>query len=301
LGQEQAVAAVAGAIRRGKAGLADPARPIGSFIFLGPTGVGKTELSRALASCLFGKKDALIRLDMSEYMEKHAVAKLIGSPPGYVGFEEGGQLTERVRRRPYAVILFDEIEKAHSDVSNLLLQILEDGVLTDSQGRSVNFKNTVVIMTSNVGARHITEHKSLGFAQTDTYGDADMKKDIMAELKKLFRPELLNRLDEVIVFNKLPKGELRGIARKMLRELAARAMENEIILAFSDAAVERIAKEGEDSAYGARPMRRAVRRLVEDPLAEQILAGKIQPGEHLLCEWGDDAFVFLHQALALGE
>lgn len=288
MGQTQAVEAVANAIRRGKAGLADPSRPIGSFIFLGPTGVGKTELSRALAECLFGGKDALIRLDMSEYMEKHAVSKLIGSPPGYVGYEEGGQLTERVRRKPYSVLLFDEIEKAHPDVSNLLLQILEDGTLTDSQGRKVNFRNTVVILTSNVGARHITERKSLGFASGDAYREEDMKKDVMDELRRLFRPELLNRLDEIIVFSRLEPEELRQIARKLLSELSLRAEESGVSLDFSEATVDKIAGEGQDSVYGARPLRRAVRRNVEDRLARQILSGAVKPGQRILCDYQDD-------------
>jgi ATP-dependent Clp protease ATP-binding subunit ClpC len=294
IGQEQAVKAVSNAIRRGKAGLGDPARPIGSFIFLGPTGVGKTELCRALAESLFGRKDALIRLDMSEYMEKHAVSRLIGAPPGYVGFEEGGQLTEKIRRRPYSVILFDEIEKAHSDIFNILLQILEDGVLTDSQGRSVNFKNTVIIMTSNIGARHITEQKSLGFATQSQYSAKEMNSDIMSELKKLFRPEFLNRIDEVIVFKKLGQAEIGSIARKMMGELAARARGNGVRLEFSDAVVEKIAEKGFDPLYGARPLRRAVQHEIEDALAEQILGGAIGAGAHIQCDY-DGAFTFRHK------
>ncbi|MCL2056226.1 MAG: ATP-dependent Clp protease ATP-binding subunit [Oscillospiraceae bacterium] len=295
LGQGQAVSAVAGAIRRGRAGLADPARPVGSFLFLGPTGVGKTELAKALAENLFGQKGAMIRLDMSEYMEKHAAAKLIGSPPGYIGFEEGGQLTERVRRRPYSVVLFDEVEKAHSDVWGLLLQILEDGLLTDSQGRAVSFKNTVVIMTSNIGARHITDHKQLGFGTDGTRPEGDMKRDIMAELKKTFRPELLNRLDEIIIFNRLGEENLLGIAKKLLGELCARAGENNISLEFSEATAQIIAREGIGSVYGARPLRRAVRKQIEDPLARRILSGEVQPGEHLFCDIGEDGLVIHHK------
>lgn len=291
IGQTEAVKAVAGAVRRGKAGLSDPLRPIGSFIFLGPTGVGKTSLSRALAECLFGKKDALIRLDMSEYMEKHAVSRLIGAPPGYVGFEDGGQLTERIRRRPYSVVLFDEIEKAHGDVFNILLQILEDGILTDSQGRSVNFKNTVIIMTSNIGARHITEHKKLGFTSNDN-NSADMAtKEITTELKKLFRPEFLNRVDDTVIFKKLGRTEIVGIARRMTAELANRAKGNGITIEFTDSAVEKLAEKGFDESYGARPLRRAMQREIEDKLSDLILSGEVKPGGRVSCDYDND-FVF---------
>jgi len=293
VGQDQAVAAVAGAIRRSKVGLKDPKRPIGSFIFLGPTGVGKTELCLALAEILFAKKDSLIRLDMSEYMEKHAVAKLIGSPPGYVGYEEGGQLTEKVRRKPYSVVLFDEIEKAHPDVFNILLQILEDGTLTDSQGRSVSFRNTVVIMTSNAGARQISEQKTLGFSGTDEdQSDRDMKKNVMSELRNQFKPEFLNRVDEIIIFDKLGREEMHQIARKMFRRLAGKAHDMGIQLDFTESAVSKISEEGFDIVYGARPLRRAVQQKIEDKLADKILKGQIVPGEALLCDFDGD-FVFV--------
>ncbi|MCL2857774.1 MAG: ATP-dependent Clp protease ATP-binding subunit [Oscillospiraceae bacterium] len=296
VGQDTAVAAVAGAIRRGKVGLKDPGRPIGSFIFLGPTGVGKTELCLALAEALFAKKDSLIRMDMSEYMEKHTVAKLIGSPPGYVGYEEGGQLTEKVRRRPYSVVLFDEIEKAHPDVFNILLQILEDGQLTDSQGRRVSFKNTVVIMTSNAGARHITQQRTLGFSggERDQTG-SEMKKEVMAEVRTIFRPEFLNRVDEIIVFDKLRREEIRQIARKMFRHLSGKAKDMGIRLDFTESAISQISEEGFDIIYGARPLRRAVQRKIEDRLADKILKGQVQPGESLLCDYNgeDEGFVFL--------
>ncbi len=294
VGQDQAVTAVAGAIRRSKVGLKDPQRPIGSFIFLGPTGVGKTELCLALAETLFSKKDALIRLDMSEYMEKHTVAKLIGSPPGYVGYDDGGQLTEKVRRRPYGVVLFDEIEKAHPDVFNILLQILEDGILTDSQGRSVSFKNSVIIMTSNVGARHITEQRQLGFSGsfTDAQSAQEMKKEVMGELKHLFKPEFLNRVDEIIVFDKLGREEIRQIAQKMFRQLALKALDMGIRLEFTDLAVDKISEVGFDIIYGARPLRRAVQQKIEDKLADSILKGHVLPGEALLCDFQED-FVFV--------
>ncbi len=294
VGQDQAVTAVAGAIRRSKVGLKDPQRPIGSFIFLGPTGVGKTELCLALAETLFSKKDALIRLDMSEYMEKHTVAKLIGSPPGYVGYDDGGQLTEKVRRRPYGVVLFDEIEKAHPDVFNILLQILEDGILTDSQGRSVSFKNSVIIMTSNVGARHITEQRQLGFSGslTEDQSSQEMKKEVMGELKHLFKPEFLNRVDEIIVFDKLGREEIRQIAQKMFRQLALKALDMGIQLEFTDLAVDKISEVGFDIIYGARPLRRAVQQKIEDKLADSILQGHVLPGEALLCDYQED-FVFV--------
>ena len=294
VGQDEAVSAISRAIRRGRVGLKDPKRPVGSFIFLGPTGVGKTELCKALAQAMFGDENAMLRLDMSEYMEKHTVSKLIGSPPGYVGFDEGGQLTEKVRRKPYSVVLFDEIEKAHPDVFNMLLQILEDGRLTDSRGRTVDFKNTVIIMTSNAGARLITEkHKSLGFAQEDGgEAKADTKELVMAELKKLFRPEFLNRIDDIIVFNKLTQDEIKQIASKMLGTLAKRLENMNIKISFTDAAVTAIADKGFDDAYGARPLRRAIQSEIEDTLSEQMLDGKITENSSVTCDYTDGEFVF---------
>ncbi|MBQ1639353.1 MAG: ATP-dependent Clp protease ATP-binding subunit, partial [Ruminococcus sp.] len=276
VGQNEAVTAVAKAIRRGRVGLKDPKRPVGSFIFLGPTGVGKTELCKALAQAMFGDENAMLRLDMSEYMEKHTVSKLIGSPPGYVGFDEGGQLTEKVRRKPYSVVLFDEIEKAHPDVFNMLLQILEDGRLTDSQGRTVDFKNTVIIMTSNVGARMITDkQKSLGFAQEEkAQKQEDIRSLVMGELKKVFRPEFLNRVDDIIVFNKLTQDEIKEIASKMLDTLAKRLKAMNIDITFTDAAVTAISDKGFDDSYGARPLRRAIQSEIEDALSEKMLDGE---------------------------
>ena len=286
IGQNEAVEAVAKAIKRGRVGLKDPKRPIGSFLFLGPTGVGKTELSKALAESLFGDENAMIRIDMSEYMEGHSISKLIGSPPGYVGFEEAGQLTEKIRRRPYSVVLFDEIEKAHPDVMNMLLQILEDGRLTDSQGRTVNFKNTVIIMTSNVGARLITEKKMLGFAKEgDNVEEKEyenIKKEVMAELKKSFRPEFLNRIDEIIVFHKLTEIEIRSIIDIMLKEVEKRLQEQKISVEIDSAAKELIAKKGTDTTYGARPLRRAIQSNIEDKIAEAILDDILKPGTKAL-------------------
>ena len=285
IGQKEAVEAVSKAIRRGRVGLKDPARPIGSFLFLGPTGVGKTELSKALAENLFGSEDAMIRVDMSEYMEPHSVSKLIGSPPGYVGFEEGGQLTEKIRRKPYAVILFDEIEKAHPDVMNMLLQILEDGRLTDSTGRTVNFKNTVIIMTSNVGARAITDKKMLGFSETqDDKKSADIeyenvKKDVLTELKKEFRPEFINRIDEIIVFHKLIPEEINQIIEIMLKQVQKRMEEQNIQIEIDESVKELISKKGIDTNYGARPLRRAIQSMLEDKIAESILDGIVKPGK----------------------
>ncbi len=282
VGQEEAVKAVAKAIRRGRVGLKDPKRPIGSFIFLGPTGVGKTELSKALAEAMFGSEDAIIRIDMSEYMEKHAVSRLVGSPPGYVGFEEGGQLTEKVRRNPYSVVLFDEIEKAHPDVFNLLLQILEDGILTDSQGRRVDFRNTVIIMTSNLGARNIVGQKTLGFAQESAAASYEkMKEGVMSDLKKSFRPEFLNRIDEIIVFHALKEDEIKKIAGYMLDSFKKRLLANEIEAEFEDSALSLLAKEGFDPTYGARPLRRAIQGKVEDAFAEEMLAGNVKPGDRV--------------------
>ncbi|MBQ5321242.1 MAG: ATP-dependent Clp protease ATP-binding subunit [Oscillospiraceae bacterium] len=273
-GQNEAVVAVSKAVRRGSAGLKDPKRPIGSFIFLGPTGVGKTELCKALAEALFGNENDVIRLDMSEYMEKHSVSRMVGSPPGYVGFDEGGQLTEKIRRKPYSVVLFDEIEKAHPDVFNMLLQILEDGILTDSTGRRVDFKNTVIIMTSNVGARLITETRtSLGF---NSEKEESSKEAVLSELKKTFRPEFLNRVDDIIVFNKLTEAEIKEIAFKMLSDLSKRSEKAGIILKFTDEAAALIAKNGYDPVYGARPLRRKIVSDVEDVLSEKIISGEVK-------------------------
>lgn len=297
IGQSEAVTAIAKAIRRGRVGLKDPKRPVGSFIFLGPTGVGKTELCKALAEAMFGDENAMLRLDMSEYMEKHTVSKLIGSPPGYVGFEEGGQLTEKVRRKPYSVVLFDEIEKAHPDVFNMLLQILEDGRLTDSQGRTVDFKNTIIIMTSNVGARLITEKQSsLGFNSENENAEESEKKDIKelvtGELRKVFRPEFLNRVDDIIVFNKLNKDEIKQIAVKMLKTLENRLDKMNIKISFTDNAISEIADKGFDENYGARPLRRAIQNEIEDPLSEQMLEGKVKDGAVVACDFADGQFTF---------
>lgn len=299
VGQDEAVRSVAKAIRRGRVGLKDPRRPIGSFIFLGPTGVGKTELTKALAEAMFGSEDAMIRLDMSEYMEKHTVAKLIGSPPGYVGFDEGGQLTEKVRRKPYSVILFDEIEKAHPDVFNMLLQILEDGRLTDSQGRTVDFKNTVIVMTSNVAASKITESNKktrLGFAggDTDTKGD-NIKDIVMSELKKVFKPEFLNRVDDIIVFSKLKHDEIKLIADKLLSALSLRLSDLGVNIKFTDSAKDKLADEGFDEAYGARPLRRAIRSKLEDVLSEKLLDGTILHNSNIVCDFDGKEFVFKKQ------
>ena len=285
---------MARAVRRARAGLKDPHRPIGSFIFLGPTGVGKTELCKALGEALFGDENSLIRIDMSEYMEKHSVSRMIGSPPGYVGHEEGGQLTERVRRKPYAVILFDEVEKAHPDVFNLLLQILEDGRLTDGQGRVVDFKNTVIVMTSNAGAHTIKKQRSLGFGSSGnsekTYDD--MKDNIMGEVKQIFRPEFLNRVDEIIVFHALTEGEIEQIARLLVAQVCARLSERGIELALDDAAMKFISENGSDLQYGARPLRRAIQRMVEDALSEEILLGHIHLGDRVLGTVRDGALAF---------
>ena len=297
IGQSEAVTAIAKAIRRGRVGLKDPKRPVGSFIFLGPTGVGKTELCKALAEAMFGDENAMLRLDMSEYMEKHTVSKLIGSPPGYVGFEEGGQLTEKVRRKPYSVVLFDEIEKAHPDVFNMLLQILEDDRLTDSQGRTVDFKNTIIIMTSNVGARLITEKQSsLGFNSENENAEESEKKDIKelvtGELRKVFRPEFLNRVDDIIVFNKLNKDEIKQIAVKMHKTLENRLDKMNIKISFTDNAISEIADKGFDENYGARPLRRAIQNEIEDPLSEQMLEGKVKDGAVVTCDFADGQFTF---------
>lgn len=293
IGQDEAVTAVSKAIRRGRVGLKDPKRPIGSFLFLGPTGVGKTELCKALAEAMFGSESMIIRLDMSEYMEKHTVSKLIGSPPGYVGFEEGGQLTEKVRRNPYSVILFDEIEKAHPDVFNMLLQILEDGILTDSQGRRVDFKNTVIIMTSNVGARLITEKKTnLGFAGIAGDDNKDVRELIMGELKNTFRPEFLNRVDDIIVFRKLEKTDIEKIADKMLEDLSKRLEGLSIRLECDGSVSSLLAERGFDPVYGARPLRREIQNDIEDPLSEKILDGSIKNGDTVKCTVKDGKFEF---------
>lgn len=282
VGQNEAVDAVARAIKRSRVGLKDPKRPVGSFLFLGPTGVGKTELSKALAEAVFGSEDALIRVDMSEYMEKHSVSKLIGSPPGYVGFEEGGQLSEKVRSNPYSVILFDEIEKAHSDVFNILLQVLDDGHITDSQGRKVDFKNTIIIMTSNTGAQRIIDPKKLGFvtaSNADTEHE-DMKKNVMDEVKQNFKPEFLNRIDDIIVFRALTEDDVRNISNLLLKELKQRvASQMEIQLKFGDAVKKLIFEKGYDKKYGARPLKRAIQTNIEDELAEAVLKGEIKRGD----------------------
>ena len=294
IGQNEAVTSISKAIRRNRVGLKDPKRPIGSFIFLGPTGVGKTEFTKALAESLFGNEDTMIRLDMSEYMEKHTVSRLVGSPPGYVGFEEGGQLTEKVRRRPYSVLLFDEIEKAHPDVFNILLQIMEDGILTDAQGRRVDFRNTVVIMTSNVGARSITDRKKLGFGAAEGSGAQSyeqIKDGVTDELKRTFRPEFLNRIDDIIVFHQLNENEVCDIAKIMLARLKNRISDRNITLDFTDEAVSYLAKEGFDPAFGARPLRRVIQNKVEDLLAEEMLKGNVKDGDKITISTEDGKIV----------
>ena len=282
IGQSEAVSAIARSIRRARSGLKDPRRPIGSFLFLGPTGVGKTELAKTLAEAMFGEQDALVRIDMSEYMEKHSVSRLVGSPPGYVGFDEGGQLTEKIRQRPYAVILLDEIEKAHPDVFNILLQVLDDGHLTDSKGRKVDFRNTVIIMTSNLGAVALREEKSVGFgAKTVQQNHDAMEKRIREELKNSFRPELLNRIDETIVFHKLQKEELRQIVGIMAKEITSRLQELNITVKITSAVLDVLAEEGFDPEYGARPIRRAIQKKIEDPLSEALLSGEIRFGQQV--------------------
>lgn len=295
IGQEEPVNAVARAVRRARVGLKDPKRPIGSFIFLGPTGVGKTELSRALAEAMFGDENAMIRIDMSEYMEKHTVSRLIGSPPGYVGYEEGGQLTEKVRRQPYSVVLFDEIEKAHPDVFNVLLQILEDGRLTDGKGKLVNFKNTIVIMTSNVGAHTIKKQRTLGFAASehekeDAY--EKMKENVMDELKKTFRPEFLNRIDDIIVFHQLLEKDISQIARLMLDSVVKRLESLEIKIEYTDEVLKHLSKEGFDEAYGARPLRRTITKVIEDKLSEEMLKGQIKKGDRVVMDVEDKNIIF---------
>ena len=297
IGQDEAVIAVSKAVRRARAGLKDPKRPIGSFLFLGPTGVGKTELARSLASNLFGDENAMIRIDMSEYMEKHAVSRLVGAPPGYVGYDEGGQLTEAVRRRPYSVVLFDEVEKAHPDFFNMLLQVLDDGRLTDNQGRTVDFRNTVIIMTSNLGAKYLKEDTAaMGFLaakgeQESGKDKESMKKDVLQAVKAHFRPEFLNRIDEMIVFHALETKQLQSIVRIMLQSVTTRLHEQGMELEVSDEAMNKIVTEGTDFAMGARPLKRAIQRLVEDPISDAILEGKASEGKtiHVVVEQDDIA------------
>ena len=300
IGQPEAVDAVAKAIRRGRMGLKDPKRPLGSFLFLGPTGVGKTELCRALALVMFGDRNAIIRVDMSEYMEKHSVSRLIGSPPGYVGYDEGGQLTEKIRRKPYSVVLFDEVEKAHPDVLNILLQILDDGMLTDAQGRRVDFKNTVIILTSNIGASAITEKaKSLGFTAAATDEKAAMEANVMQALKSAFRPEFLNRLDEIIVFNRLTDADIRKIASLLLAELGERICGIGVEIEFDPSLVAYVAEKGFDPVYGARPLRRAITSLVEDSFSEAMLEGRIAAGDRILAKAIEGKVLFEKQTAPL--
>ena len=296
VGQDEAVREVARALRRARAGLRDPKRPVGSFLFLGPTGVGKTELCRALADAVFGDEEALVRLDMSEYMERHTVSRLVGAPPGYVGYDEGGQLTEKVRRRPWSVVLFDEIEKAHEDVFNLLLQVMEDGQLTDSLGRKVNFRNAVVVMTSNVGAKAITDsRRSLGFTQQTGEGagrtDAEIRSMVMSDLKKTFRPEFLNRVDDIIVFHKLTRANIRQIAQKLLDTVNTRMERAGVELQVPDAALDALSATGYDPVYGARPLRRAIQSTIADQAAGMLLDGTLQQGDVVTAEVHDGKIV----------
>ncbi len=298
VGQEEAVTAVSKAIRRGRVGLKDPKRPIGSFLFLGPTGVGKTELSKALAEAMFGTESALIRVDMSEYMEKHSVSKMIGSPPGYVGYDEGGQLSEKVRRNPYSVILFDEVEKAHPDVFNILLQVLDDGHITDAQGRKIDFKNTVIIMTSNAGAENIISPKRLGFASANDEQEnyKFMKDRVMEEVRRLFKPEFLNRIDDIIVFHPLNREHMKEIAGIMLKTIEKRSQAQlHLTLNVTDQAKEFLIDKGYDEKYGARPLRRTIQNLLEDKLAEEILDGSIKEGDTVLIDAADGALNFSAQ------
>ncbi len=292
IGQDEAIEAVAKAVRRARSGLKDPKRPVGSFIFLGPTGVGKTELARALAEAVFGDEDAMIRLDMSEYQERHTVSRLVGSPPGYIGYDEGGQLTEAVRRKPYSVVLFDEIEKAHPDVFNALLQVLEDGHLTDSKGRKVDFRNTIIIMTSNVGARDIKNQGALGFKPSETSAYESMKDKVIDELKKSFRPEFLNRVDEIIVFHALNKEHINSIVELMVKEVSKRLLEQDLHLEATPEAKDVLTQEGFDPDFGARPLRRAIQRLIENPLADEILSGTFKEGDNVLVDAKDNKIVF---------
>lgn len=298
IGQDEAVKAVARAVRRGRVGIKDPNRPIGSFMFLGPTGVGKTELTKALAEAMFGNENAIIRIDMSEYMEKHTVSKMIGSPPGYVGYDEGGQLTEKIRKRPYSVVLFDEIEKAHPDVFNILLQILDDGHITDSRGRKVNFKNTIIVMTSNIGARNIIEPKKLGFVSQEDSKKSyeDMKKNVMDEVKRLFRPEFINRIDEIIVFHPLTTEHIRSIANIMIKSLLDRINYNVgIKISLTPECLNFLVEKGYNQAYGARPLRRTIQSYIEDKLSDQILEGAIKEGDSVLVDVQDEEVIFTKQ------
>ncbi|KGX85411.1 ATP-dependent protease ATP-binding subunit ClpC [Pontibacillus litoralis] len=296
IGQDEAVVSISKAIRRARAGLKDPKRPIGSFIFLGPTGVGKTELARALAETMFGDEDAMIRIDMSEYMEKHSTSRLVGSPPGYVGYDEGGQLTEKVRQKPYSVVLLDEIEKAHPDVFNTLLQVLEDGRLTDSKGRTVDFRNTVIIMTSNVGATELKRNKYVGFTLGDSEQDyKDMKSKVMEEMKKTFRPEFLNRIDEITVFHSLEKKHMKDIVLLMVKQLQKRLTEQEMEFELTDAAIDKIANEGFDPEYGARPLRRSIQKNVEDLLSEELLKGTISTGQKVTIDVNEDGTFYVSE------
>ncbi len=299
IGQEEAVKAVAQAVKRGRVGLKDPNRPIGSFLFLGPTGVGKTELSKALAEAVFGNEQSMIRVDMSEYMEKHSVSKMIGSPPGYVGYEEAGQLSEKVRRNPYSVILFDEIEKAHPDVFNILLQVLDDGHITDAHGRKVDFKQTIIIMTSNAGAQAIIEPKKLGFMSGDSEKQdyERMKSNVMEEVRRLFKPEFLNRIDEIMVFHTLGKDHIRKIVGLLLKQLEKRCEEQlDIQLKISDSVKDYLAETGFDSKYGARPLRRAIQTKLEDRLANEILDGNIKRGSTVKVQLHQKQLRFLPDA-----
>jgi ATP-dependent Clp protease ATP-binding subunit ClpC len=291
IGQNEAIEAVAKAIRRGRVGIKDPNRPIGSFLFLGPTGVGKTELCKALAENMFGKESSIIRVDMSEYMEKHSVSKMIGSPPGYVGHEEGGQLSEQVRQKPYSIVLFDEIEKAHPDVFNVLLQVLDEGTITDSQGRHVSFKNTIIIMTSNAGAQAIVNPKKLGFSKdNDAKADYEkMKSGVMEEVKRIFKPEFINRIDDIIVFHELTKDEIANIVKLMLNKLSDRVKNSQgISIKFSSSVIDFIAKKGYDPKYGARPLKRAIQDVIEDEIADEVLRGKIKSGMEVSATMEED-------------
>jgi ATP-dependent Clp protease ATP-binding subunit ClpC len=292
-GQDEAVLTVAKAVRRARAGLGDPRRPNGAFIFLGPTGVGKTELVRALAEFMFGTEEAMVKIDMSEFMERHSVARLVGAPPGYIGYEEGGQLTEAVRRKPYSVVLLDEIEKAHPEVFNILLQIMDDGRLTDAKGRKVDFRNTIIIMTSNAGAELIRRETGLGFHKSESQQTAQeqydkMKDKVLAEMKKLFRPEFLNRIDATVVFRALGREQIREIVDLMLSRTQKQLTEQRLVMEATDGAKDLLMEKGFDTVFGARPMRRAIQNLIEDPLAEGLLHGRFQPGDVVLVDRHDD-------------
>jgi ATP-dependent Clp protease ATP-binding subunit ClpC len=301
IGQDEAIVAVSDAIRRARSGLKDPRRPIGSFLFLGPTGVGKTELAKSLAQFLFDSDDAMTRVDMSEYMERHAVSRMIGSPPGYVGYDEGGQLTEAVRRRPYQVILFDEIEKAHPDAFNVLLQILDDGRLTDGHGRAVDFKNTVVIMTSNVGTQHVRKSAPIGFRTSDTAEREHIKDLIQEDLRRSFRPEFLNRIDEVIVFDALSREQIHQVVNLLVTDLQKRLAERKLTLELTDAARDWLAREGYDANYGARPLRRTIQRRIENVLAKKLLSGEIKDGDIVTIDAADGGLTFASQHPAESE